>query len=86
MARAHRTAPRRPPRGRREPEILEDGLLLWLVALRNAPAAHAPLLDLFPLLLRAMADSTGAGARARGAAARVSAGNAMGRGWGRNAP
>jgi hypothetical protein len=47
----------------REPELLEDGILLWLVALRNAPAPHPPLLQLFPLLLQAMAMSTGEGAR-----------------------
>ncbi|KAI8476158.1 MAG: armadillo-type protein [Monoraphidium minutum] len=41
-----------------EPELLEDGLLLWLVALRNAPAPQPPLLQPFPLLLQAMAAST----------------------------
>jgi len=39
--------------------LLEDGLLLWLVAIRNAPAPHPALLQLFPLLLQGMAASTG---------------------------
>ncbi|GBF94095.1 hypothetical protein Rsub_07082 [Raphidocelis subcapitata] len=41
-----------------EPELLEDGLLLWLVALRNAPRQEPALLAPFPLLLQAMAAST----------------------------
>ena len=39
-------------------ELLEDGLALWLVALRNAPAPHPALAEPFPLLVRAMAAST----------------------------
>lgn len=46
-------------------ELLEDGLQLWLVALRNAPTlaadsgnAAAPLLALFPALVFIMAAST----------------------------
>ena len=39
--------------------LLEDGLQLWLVALRNAPEANPQLLDLFPNLAVAMESSTG---------------------------
>ena len=39
--------------------LLEDGLQLWLVALRNAPEANPQLLDLFPNLAFAMESSTG---------------------------
>lgn len=44
-----------------ELNLLEDGLQLWLIALRNAPAAHTagPLLDLFPNLTAVMERSTG---------------------------
>lgn len=38
--------------------LLEDGLQLWLVALRNAPAPEPGLLALFPLLAAGMAAST----------------------------
>lgn len=44
--------------GSKEPEILEDGLQLWLVALRNAPGPQPTLLELFPHLITAMAAST----------------------------
>ena len=43
-----------------ELNLLEDGLQLWLIALRNAPAPHASLLDLFPTLAAVMERSTGA--------------------------
>ena len=39
--------------------LLEDGLQLWLVTLRNAPAASAELLGIFPNLAAAMNNSTG---------------------------
>lgn len=42
-----------------ELNLLEDGLQLWLIALRNAPAPHAPLLDLFLNLATVMERSTG---------------------------
>lgn len=35
-----------------ELNLLEDGLQLWLVALRCAPSQHAELLSLFPNLVR----------------------------------
>jgi hypothetical protein len=41
-----------------ELNLLEDGLLLWLVALRHAPAAHPGLLAPIPNLLSAMETST----------------------------
>jgi hypothetical protein len=41
-----------------ELNLLEDGLQLWLVALRNAPCPHADLLALFPNLVAAMERST----------------------------
>ena len=43
-----------------ELNLLEDGLQLWLIALRNAPAPHAALLDLFSNLAAVMERSTGA--------------------------
>jgi len=49
------------PVSSREPELLEDGLVLWLVVLRNAPAPASELLALFPLLIGVMANSTGEG-------------------------
>jgi hypothetical protein len=39
--------------------LLEDGLQLWLVALRNASEPSPQLLDLFPNLATAMESSTG---------------------------
>jgi len=42
-----------------ELNLLEDGLQLWLIALRNAPALHASLLDLFSNLATVMERSTG---------------------------
>jgi hypothetical protein len=44
-----------------QPELLEDGLGLWLVALRNAPSseAGAPLLELTPALTACLTNSTG---------------------------
>lgn len=55
------------PSSSREPELLEDGLALWLVALRNAPGdlggagGAGELLSLYPLLVDEMANSTGSG-------------------------
>jgi len=43
-----------------ELNLLEDGLQLWLVALRNAPAPEPGLLHLFPHLVAVMERSTGA--------------------------
>ncbi len=51
------------PCGAAQPEelnLLEDGLQLWLVALRNAPAPEPGLLQLFPHLVAIMERSTGA--------------------------
>lgn len=47
-----------------QPELLEDGLGLWLVAVRNAPnsEAGAPLLELTPALTACLTNSTGGGA------------------------
>jgi len=42
-----------------ELNLLEDGLQLWLIALRNAPAPHESLLDLFSNLAAVMQRSTG---------------------------
>jgi hypothetical protein len=42
-----------------ELNLLEDGLALWLVALRCAPAPNQELLALFPHLTAAMERSTG---------------------------
>ena len=42
-----------------ELNLLEDGLHLWLIALRNAPQPQQELLELFPNLLAAMEKSTG---------------------------
>jgi hypothetical protein len=44
-----------------QPELLEDGLGLWLVAARNAPSAEAgaPLLELTPALTACLTNSTG---------------------------
>ena len=42
-----------------ELNLLEDGLQLWLVALRNAPEPHPQLLGLFPNLVTATERSTG---------------------------
>ena len=44
-----------------ELNLLEDGLQLWLIALRNAPSSEAgnALLDLFPNLTAVMLRSTG---------------------------
>ncbi len=42
-----------------ELNLLEDGLQLWLIALRNAPAPQAWLLDLFANLCVVMERSTG---------------------------
>lgn len=44
-----------------QPELLEDGLGLWVVALRNAPSleAGAPLLELTPALTACLTNSTG---------------------------
>ena len=41
-----------------ELNLLEDGLQLWLVALRNAPGPQPDLLALFPHLVAAMERST----------------------------
>ena len=41
-----------------ELNLLEDGLQLWLITLRNAPAPELGLLDFFPNLVAAMAAST----------------------------
>jgi len=41
-----------------ELNLLEDGLQLWLVTLRNAPSPHPGLLSLFPNLVAAMERST----------------------------
>ena len=42
-----------------ELNLLEDGLQLWLITLRNAPAPQPELLDLFPNLASVMERSTG---------------------------
>lgn len=42
-----------------ELNLLEDGLQLWLIALRNAPASQPWLLDLFSNLCVVMEKSTG---------------------------
>lgn len=42
-----------------ELNLLEDGLQLWLIALRNAPAQQPWLLDLFPNVCANMEKSTG---------------------------
>lgn len=44
-----------------QPELLEDGLGLWLVAVRNAPSSEAgsPLLELTPALTACLTNSTG---------------------------
>ena len=44
-----------------ELNLLEDGLQLWLIALRNAPSLETAgaLLDLFPNLTAVMERSTG---------------------------
>ena len=42
-----------------ELNLLEDGLQLWLIAIRNAPAPQSWLLDLFPNLCAVMEKSTG---------------------------
>lgn len=42
-----------------ELNLLEDGLQLWLITLRNAPAPQPELLDLFPNLAIVMERSTG---------------------------
>lgn len=44
-----------------QPELLEDGLALWLVAVRNAPSpeAGAALLELTPALTACLSNSTG---------------------------
>lgn len=44
-----------------QPELLEDGLGLWLVAVRNAPSceAGAPLLEVTPALTACLTNSTG---------------------------
>ena len=42
-----------------ELNLLEDGLHLWLIALRNAPQPQPQLLELFPNLMAAMEKSTG---------------------------
>jgi hypothetical protein len=44
-----------------EPELMEDGLVLWLVALRNAVRPSEPLLELTRLLVPALHNSTGEG-------------------------
>jgi len=41
-----------------EVNLLEDGLALWLIALRNAPQSHPSLLQLYPNLHQVMARST----------------------------
>ena len=42
-----------------ELNLLEDGLQLWLIALRNAPSPQQPLLALFPNLAAVMERSPG---------------------------
>lgn len=42
-----------------ELNLLEDGLQLWLIALRNAPSTQEPLLALFPNLAAVMERSPG---------------------------
>ena len=42
-----------------ELNLLEDGLQLWLIALRNAPAQQPWLLDLFSNVCAIMEKSTG---------------------------
>ena len=42
-----------------ELNLMEDGLQLWLIALRNAPAPQAWLLDLISNLCVVMEQSTG---------------------------
>ena len=42
-----------------ELNLLEDGLQLWLIALRNAPSPHGPLLALYSNLTPIMQRSTG---------------------------
>ena len=42
-----------------ELNLLEDGLQLWLIALRNAPTLQEPLLALFPNLAAVMERSPG---------------------------
>ena len=42
-----------------ELNLLEDGLQLWLIALRNAPTPHGPLLALYSNLTPIMQRSTG---------------------------
>ena len=39
--------------------MLEDGLLLWVISLRNAPQPEPGLLGLFPCLLPLLQRSTG---------------------------
>lgn len=41
-----------------ELNLLEDGLALWLVTLRNAPEPHPSVLQIFPNLHAVMARST----------------------------
>ena len=41
---------------------MEDGLQLWLVALRNAPDSHQQLIELFPVLIAVNKRSTGTSA------------------------
>lgn len=43
-----------------ELNLLEDGLQLWLVALRNAPGPQPELVENFPNLAAVMERSTGA--------------------------
>ena len=47
-----------------ELNLLEDGLQLWLIALRNAPTHQEPLLSLFPNLAAVMERSPGVSSRA----------------------
>ena len=47
-----------------EVSVLEDGLLLWVVSLRNAPLPEPGLLDIFPCLLPLLQRSTGMWLRA----------------------
>lgn len=42
-----------------ELNLLEDGLQLWLIALRNAPVPQPWLLDMFPNACIVMEKSTG---------------------------
>ena len=42
-----------------EPELMEDGLVLWLVALRNAGRPCEPLMQLMQLLVPMLVNSTG---------------------------